>query len=72
MDETYNKWPLKKTSVCYPDFGSKFSTKCSNPLKLFKCNLCQRHGTFLKSPESLKAMLKDVENYINTWGLKSM
>jgi len=33
MDETYNKWPFKKTSVCYWDFGFNFSSKCLNPLK---------------------------------------
>jgi len=42
----------------------------SYDVKLFLLMYADDMVLFSKSPESLKTMLKDVENYCNTWGLK--
>ncbi len=43
---------------------------CIDTLKLFLLLYADDMVLFAKSPETLRIMLKDVENYCNTWGLK--
>jgi len=43
---------------------------CIDTLKLFLLLYADDMVLFAKSPETLRIMLKDVENYCNIWGLK--
>ena len=41
-----------------------------NELKLFLILFADDQVVFVKSPQTLQSMLKDIENYCDTWRLK--